>query len=87
MEKTLIRSTSFFFYSPKAVFARTSTGPPKHGFVGRILNIIGIFDTVLGAKVELLIPITRRQNFELVQIETNCRRHFKVHLKWKISTI
>ena len=31
--------------------------------------------------------ITRRQNFRLVQIETNCRRHFKVHLKWKISTM
>ena len=26
-------------------------------------------------------------NFRLVQIEINCRRHFKVHLKWKISTI
>ena len=23
----------------------------------------------------------------VVQIETDCRRHFKVHLKWKISTI
>ena len=30
-------------------------------------------------------PITRRQNFRLVQIKTNCRRHLKVHLKWKIS--
>ena len=30
-------------------------------------------------------PITRQQNFRLVQIETNSRRHFKVHLKWKIS--
>ena len=28
-------------------------------------------------------PITSRQNFRLVQIETNCRRRFKVHLKWK----
>ena len=27
------------------------------------------------------------QDFRLVQIETNCRRHFKVHLKWKTSTI
>ena len=26
-------------------------------------------------------------NFRLVQIETNCRQHFKVHLKWKINTI
>ena len=26
-------------------------------------------------------PITRRQNFRLFQIETNGRRHFKVHLK------
>ena len=25
--------------------------------------------------------ITRRQNFRLVQIETNCRQHYKVHLK------
>ena len=32
-------------------------------------------------------PITRQQNFRLVQIETNCRRHFKVNLKWKISTL
>ena len=27
------------------------------------------------------LTITRQQNFGLVQIETNCRRHFKVHLK------
>ena len=31
-------------------------------------------------------PITRQQNFRLVQIETNCRQHFKVHLEWKIRT-
>ena len=30
-------------------------------------------------------PITRRQNFRLVQIETHCRQHFIVHSKWKIS--
>ena len=35
----------------------------------------------------VLEPITRQQNFRLVQIQTNCRRHLKVHLKWKISTI
>ena len=29
----------------------------------------------------VLKPITRRQNFRLVQTETNCRRHFKAHLK------
>ena len=29
-----------------------------------------------------LYPITRQQNFRLVQIETNFRRHFKVHIKW-----
>ena len=23
----------------------------------------------------------------MIKIETNCRRHFKVHLKWKINTI
>ena len=23
------------------------------------------------------------ENFRLVQIETKCRQHFKVHLKWK----
>ena len=27
------------------------------------------------------------QNFRLVQIETSCTRNFKVHLKWKISTV
>ena len=32
-------------------------------------------------------PITRWQDFRLVQIETNCRRHFKVHLKWKKKQI
>ena len=26
-------------------------------------------------------------NFRLAEIETNCRRHSKVHSKWKISTI
>ena len=25
-------------------------------------------------------PITKQQNFGLVQIETHCRQHFKVHL-------
>ena len=34
-----------------------------------------------------MLTITRRQHFRPVQIETNCRRHFKVHIKWKISTI
>ena len=29
----------------------------------------------------------RRQIFRLVQIETNSRQHFKMHLKWKISAI
>ena len=29
----------------------------------------------------LTFPITRRQNFRMVKIETNCRRHFKVRLK------
>ena len=29
----------------------------------------------------LPLPVTRRHNFSLVQIETNCRRHSKVHLK------
>ena len=32
-------------------------------------------------------PITRRQNFRQVLVETNCRRHFKVNLKWKIGAI
>ena len=32
-------------------------------------------------------PINRRQNFRLVQIETNCRWHFEVNLKWKINAI
>ena len=39
------------------------------------------------ACLEKGLPITRRQNFRLVQTETNCRRHFKVHAKWKISAI
>ena len=34
-----------------------------------------------------LLPITRQQNFRLVQNENDCKRHFIVHLKWKISTI
>ena len=32
-------------------------------------------------------PLPDDKSFRLVQIETNCRRHFKVHSKWKISTI
>ena len=31
--------------------------------------------------------ILRRQNFRRVQTETNCRQHFKVHLKWKIHVV
>ena len=41
-------------------------------------------DFVVEGKLQ---PITRRQNFRLVQIETNCRQHFKAHLKRKISAI
>ena len=26
-------------------------------------------------------------NIRPIQIEANCRRHFKVHLKWKIKTV
>ena len=34
-------------------------------------------------------PITRQKKKKnrLVQIATNCRRHFKLNSKWKISTI
>ena len=32
-------------------------------------------------------PITGRQTFRLVQIETNCRRHFKGHLQRKMSAM
>ena len=35
----------------------------------------------------MIEPITRRQNFRLVQFETNCRRHFKMHLKLKKKKI
>ena len=37
----------------------------------------------------IINPVTHYQmtNFRPVQIERNCRQHFKVHLKWKISTI
>ena len=37
--------------------------------------------------VKSLLDNPLPQNFRLVQIQTNCRRHFKVHVKWKISTI
>ena len=43
--------------------------------------------TILAHDSVNCFPITRRQNYRLIQIETNCRQHFKVHLKWKISTI
>ena len=33
--------------------------------------------------LEMHLPITRQQNFRLVQIKTNCRPHFKVHLNGK----
>ena len=43
---------------------------------------------VLFSRFFLLIhSINRCQNFRLAQIETNCRQHFKVHFKWKVSTI
>ena len=32
-------------------------------------------------------PITRRQKFRLIQIETNCKRNFQAHLKWKIIRV
>ena len=32
-------------------------------------------------------PVSRRQNFRIVQIETNCRQYFRVHLKCKISAM
>ena len=47
-----------------------------------------IADTVLWITcISALLPITRQQHLRLVQIETNCRRNFKVHLKWEISAI
>ena len=34
-----------------------------------------------------LKPFTRRQNYRLVQIETNCRRHLRVDSKLKMRAI
>ena len=33
------------------------------------------------ARSSILNPLPDDKNFRLVQIETNCKRHFKVHLK------
>ena len=48
-------------------------------------------DNVDALSLFQIVALTHYQTtgpkFRLVQIETNCRRHFKVYLKWKISTI
>ena len=41
----------------------------------------------LAMKTSDLLTHYQTPNFRLVQIETNCRRHFKGHLKWKIGAI
>ena len=55
----------------------------KTSSVGGRLRIL---DAPLGAAANVY-GIPNFTDLRLVQIETNCRRHFKVHLKWKISTI
>ena len=35
----------------------------------------------------MIDPLPDDKNFRLVQIETNCRQNFEVHLKLKISAI
>ena len=47
-------------------------------------NTISLLNTN-GITMTFFVPITTRQKFRLVQIETSCRRHFKVHLKKKIN--
>ena len=46
-----------------------------------------MFITILSLVAELspLELVNFTKSFRLVQIGTNCRRHFKMHLKWKIS--
>ena len=43
--------------------------------------VIAVATYLMRHEAVCISPITRRQNFRQVQIETNCRRHFKVHLK------
>ena len=48
-----------------------------------------IFPTVFSKTipVKAFHSLPNDKILELSKIETNCRRHFKVRLKWKISTI
>ena len=46
----------------------------------QLLRILVTWCHKLGQYIKIFYyPTTRQQNFRLVQIETNCRQHFKVH--------
>ena len=60
--------------------------------IGRlyVFKISGTFSYLLGQSIKIrdcpgqsgtYCKFVRRQNFRLDQIETNCRRHFEMHLK------
>ena len=52
-----------------------------HTFI--IMNELLVHYKVCHALAKGALLITRQQNFILVQVETNCRRLFKVHFKWE----
>ena len=55
----------------------------KHQYINIDLACMWCVDS----KSRQALPNTKWQNFGLAQIERNCRQHFKLQLKWKISTI
>ena len=54
----------------------------KFCFSKKVVKSLLLMGNLCDACVNLY-PITRQENFRLVQIETNIRRHFRVHLNEK----
>ena len=72
------QSENVFISNPQFSWRKTTMNVPEKGLVNTDPGLEFNKHSSISS-----YPITRRQNFRLVQIETYCRRNFKVHLKKK----
>ena len=74
-EETLVTENWLFFFSPQLppiIAYQCSTNPP----LGLKITRYSTMRNLSELWERCLLTPTRRQNIRLVQIETNCRRHF-----------
>ena len=83
-EKLLVMSSVSFSHSVFYPFGKISSIFIKYKIVAcKLFQFRSLKFDIWERVKEPKYPFTRRQNFGLVNSETNCRRHFKVHLKWE----